>query len=153
MDAAYSTGEQMVTELMATDESARLQSAVVERLVRKVPSGTKCIFLNCEMQDSPGGMAMSDDLFAVVKPLFGRPKRVTIDLDADAFKLLTALGRLELAAASQQHVTIDLIVDAHGSCKVFRDDGPLRRLGGGQRSFKAKHKSYVEIEPWLAEVD
>ena len=143
----------MVTELRLDDEGERLKSAAMERLVRQMPSGTKCIFLNCEMRDSPGGMALSDDLFAVVKPVFGKPRRVAMELDADAFKLLVALGRHVLAACAQSHVTVDLLIHPRGACQAFRDDSPLRRLGGGERAFREKHKAYAEIEPWLAAVE
>lgn len=143
----------MVNELVLDASGEKLKNAIVERLLQQAPSNTRCIFLNCEMQDSPGGMAMSDDLFAVVKPILRRAKRFTVDMDADTFKALVALGRIVLAGMHQNYVTVDLIVDSSGSCKAFWDDGPLRRIGGGERDFKTKHKDYAHLEPWLNEVE
>lgn len=153
MGTSSEIGKQMVNELVLDASGEKLKSAVVERLLQKAPSNSKCIFLNCEMQDTPGGMAMSDDLFAVVKPVLRGAKRVDVDMDADTFKALVALGRIVLAGMHQDHVTVDLIVDSSGSCKTFWDDGPLRRIGGGERDFKTKHKAYAYLEPWLNEVE
>lgn len=142
----------MVSEYVATNDTEKLQAAVTERLIASAPPGFKCIFLNCEMQDSPGGMAMSDDLFAVTKPLLGKAKRVTLDLDAETFNLLARLGR-RLMTDDRTHVVLDLLIDARGNCKAFKDDGSLKRLGGGHRAFRTKHKAYTQIEPWLSQVE
>jgi hypothetical protein len=142
----------MVNEYVAAGEAARLQKAVIERLIAHAPSAAKCVFLNCEMVDSPSGMAMSDDLFAVIKPLLGKAKKVRLDMDATTFTLLTALGR-QIMNGDRRHLILDLLIDPRGNCRAFCDDGELKRLGGGSRSFKTKHKFYAEIEPWLAQVE
>jgi hypothetical protein len=142
----------MVSELALNGEAARMKADVAARLLARAPRGTKCVFLNCELRDSQGGMAMSDVLFAVVKPLFGQVDRVTLDLDVETFDAIAAFGRELAGAALFRGAVLDLIISAEGGSKCFLEDGPLIRLSGKDRSFKTKHRVYAQVEPWLAEV-
>lgn len=141
-------------ERLTSTEAMNLQSDVVRLLRQQAPSGFKCIFLNCEMHDTPGGMTTSADLFAVSKSLFGNARRNQWTLDASSLKVLNQLGRLLLENSGQDHVVVDLLVWNNGAHQCFVDRGSLRRLGSdGDDFFKMKHKSYVHLEPLLAEVD
>lgn len=143
----------MVDELKLTEDVTERLTVVVRRLIEIAPRRTKCVFLNLEMRDTESDNAISPDLFAIVKPLFGNIKRETIDVDWDTADILMSLGKLVLAHASVQHVTIDIIVNEDGRYKAFKDDGPLRRLGGGDGMYRSKYLEYVKVEPWLATLD
>lgn len=143
----------MVTELNLTDDVPERLSAVARRLIAIAPRRRKCIFLNFEMRDTESDNAISPDLFAVVKPLFGNTKREAMDVDWDTADRLMSLGKLVLAQAGVQHTIIDIIITEDDQCKAYIDDGPLRRLGGGDGMYRSKYRDYIEIEPWLAELD
>lgn len=143
----------MITELDLTDDVTARLSVVVRRLIAIAPRRKKCIFLNFEMRDAESDNAVSPDLFVVVKPLFGNAKREAIEVDWDTADLLMSLGELVLAQANIQHTIIDIIINEDEQCKAFRDDGPLRRLEGGDGMYRSKYRHYVGIERWLAELD
>jgi hypothetical protein len=135
-------------------EAKSLQEQIVGLLQAQAPSGFKCIFLNCEMHETPGGMTTSEDVFAVTKPLLGKPRRNQLLLDAPSLKSLNQLGRLLLKDMRRDHVIVDLLIRSDGSHQVFVDPGSMRRLGSdGDDFFKTKHKAYTQIEPWLAQVE
>ena len=140
-------------EALSSPEAISLRNEVGAIMRRQAPSGFKCIFLNCEMHETPGGMTTSGDLFAVTKPMFGHSKRNQWVLDANALIRLNKLGRLLMEGTGQDHVTLDLIISRAEDCKAFVDFAPLRRIGGDDDFFKTKHKAYVKVEPWLADVD
>ena len=140
----------MVSELNLGDSGGSLLTSVVAKLIAKAPARAKCIFLNCEMRDTSDDIAISPDLFAVVKPLFGKAKRVVLEVDWETADLLMSLGRHILSGPIGRHVTIDLIINERGSCKAYRDDGSLRRLAGGDGMYRSKYLYYLEQAPWLA---
>ncbi len=139
----------MVSELNIGDSRCGLLPTVIARLSAKAPKRAKCIFLNCEIRDTSNDVSISPDFFAVVKPLFGKARRVTIEVDWETANLLMSLGQDMMAQATDTHVIIDLIIDERGNCKAYRDDGALRRLAGGDGMYRSKHLAYVEQEPWL----
>ena len=141
-------------ERLKSAEAKGLQEQIVSILRSQAPSGFKCVFLNYEMHETPGGMTTSEDMFAVTKPLLGKSRRSQLLLDAPSLKLLNQLGRLLLSGAGKDHVIVDLVIHADGSHQSFVDPGSLRRLGSdGDDFFKTKHKAYTQIEPWLAQVE
>lgn len=141
-------------ERLTSPEAKELQEEIVNLLRAQAPSGFKCIFLNCEMHETPGGMTTSEDVFAITRPLFGRPRRGQLLLGAPALSSLNQLTRLLMSGMERNHVIVDLLVHSDGSHQAFVDPGPLRRLGDdGDDFFKTKHKAYTHIEPWLEEVD
>jgi hypothetical protein len=123
--------------------------ALVCALLGVCPFGTRVVFLNCEFQESEGGMAWSDDLFAVVKLPLLSPKRVQLEPSADWQLNLMATGRELIQGTAQRHATLDLIIKPDGSNTSYVSAGPLRRLAGGDRSFRSKHLEYVAVEPLL----
>lgn len=140
-------------EALKSPEEVALQAALVDRLRQEAPGSWKCIFLNCELRETRGGMSASGDLFAITKNLFGSPKREQWVLSADSLKIAFELGRLACSLADQPHVTVDLIISRDGSYKAFADFGPLRRLNGGDDFFRSKHRLYLEVEPLLKLID
>jgi len=141
-------------ERLNSAEAKSLQERLVGLLQAQAPSGFKCVFLNCEMHETPGGMTTSEDVFAVTKPLLGKPRRNQLLLNAPSLKLLNQLGRLLLKDTQRDHVIVDLLIRSDGSHQVFADPGSMRRLGSdGDDFFKTKHKAYTQIEPWLAQVE
>lgn len=142
----------MVTELDLNNGVGEQLSAVVRRVNAIAPRRRKCIFLNMEIRDSASDNAISPDLFAVTKPLFGNAKRETLEVDWDTMDLLMTLANLVLEQIGTRHTIIDLIIWEDERYKAFRDDGPLRRLGGGDARYRSKYRDYVEIEPWLKEL-
>jgi hypothetical protein len=141
-------------EKSLTDPNAvRLRDSLVESLRQHAPRGHKCIFLNCELHQTPGGVTVSGDLFAVTVPLFGRPHRNQRTLNLQEVRILDELGPLLMQETGQDHVTLDLLINAIGNCKTFVDFSPLRRIGGDDDFFKSKHKAYVQVEPLLGKID
>lgn len=140
----------MLSELSLDDSQSDLLSRAIARLASKAPTRAKCIFLNCEIRDTANDIAISPDLFAVAKPLFGKSKRVNMEVNWEAADLLMSLGQDIMTKENIQHVIIDLIIDERGTYKAYRDDGALRRLAGGDGMYRSKHREYVEHEPWLA---
>lgn len=140
----------MLSELSLGDTHGGLLFRLIAQLAAKAPTRAKCIFLNCEIRDTSKDIAISPDLFAVVKPLFVKIKRVSLEMDWETADLLISLGQDMMNKANCRHVIIDLIIDDRGNCKVYRDDGALRRLAGGDGMYRSKYIEYVEQEPWLA---
>jgi hypothetical protein len=140
-------------EALNNPEFIALRDALIDRLRRQAPWGYKCVFLNCEVHETPGGMTTSGDLFAVTKPLIGGPKRNRWVLDSDATSILNKMAALVLRGSGQDHAALDLLFYRRGECKVFVDRGPLNRIGGKNRYFKSKHKVYATIEPLLQRID
>jgi hypothetical protein len=149
--AADVAGEQV--EALKSAAEIELQEKLVSRLQRKAPRHWKCIFMNCELRETAGGMTATEDLFAVTRSLFHGPKRQQWELDADSVLMLFELGRLTCSLADKPHVTVDVIISRNGTYKAFADFGPMRRLDGGDRFFRARHKVYQEIEPLLKLID
>jgi hypothetical protein len=101
----------MLNEIESTltnPTAVRLRDALVKSLQQHAPHGYKCIFLNCELHQTPGGITVSGDLFAVTTPIFGRPCRNQRVLNLQEVHLLDKLGLLLMAEFSQDHVTLDL---------------------------------------------
>ena len=143
----------MEERLRSVDEKS-LREQIVGLIKAQAPSGFKCIFLNCEMHETPGGMTTSEDVFAVTKPLLGKPRRNPLLLNAPSLKLLNQLGRLLLKDMEKDHVIVDLLIRNDGTHQIFVDLGEMRRLGSdGDDFFKTKHKACMQIEPWLAQVE
>jgi hypothetical protein len=141
-------------EATLTDPDAiRLRDRLVESLRSGAPRGHKCVFLNCELHQTPGGVTVSGDLFSVVAPMFGKPRRVQRTLDLQEVRILDELGPMLMKIERKEHVTLDLVIASDGKCHTFFDFSPLRRIGGDDDFFKTKHKAYTQIEPWLAQVD
>lgn len=140
----------MLSKLSLDDSQSDLLSRVIAQLASKAPTRAKCIFLNCEIRDTANDIAISPDLFAVVKPLLGKSKRVTMEVNWEAADLLMSLGQDMMNKENTQHVIIDLIIDERGTYKAYLDNGALRRLAGGDGMYRSKHLEYVEHEPWLA---
>lgn len=143
----------MKSELDLKDEVAEQLTAVVQNLIAIAPRRSKCIFLNLEFRDSESDTAISPDLFVVLKPLFGKVKRTSLDVDWTTTDLLMALGGQMLEHGKTTHVIIDLIIKEDGHCIAYRDDGPLRRLGGGDAMYRSKYWDYLDCDPWLAELN
>jgi hypothetical protein len=136
-------------EALRSPKEIELLNLLASRLQREAPHRWKCIFLNCELRETAGGMSASGDLFAVTKPMFSHPKRNQWVLGADSLKILYELGRLVCAQASLPHVTVDLIIPKAGGFRSYADFGELRRLDGGDDFFRSKHKVYEDVEPLL----
>lgn len=132
--------------------SARLIDELVKSLRRNAPKESKCIFLNCEMHLTKGGVTVSGDLFAITKPVLRSARRVQSVLSLQEVRLLDELGPKLMEASRSQHVILDLIVSKAGYSK-FVSFEPLRRIGGDDDFFRSKHKSYVQLEPWLGRID
>jgi hypothetical protein len=143
----------LVRELILTDDVTEGLTAVVRRLIAISPRGWKCLFLNCEIRDTESDNAISPDLFVVLKPWFGKVKCKRLDIDWETADLLLALGQRVLAQANSQQVIIDIVIKGNGQYKAYRDDGPLRRLGGGDGMYRTKYRDYLSVDRWLAELD
>ncbi len=126
--------------------------AVVKRLIAIAPRRKKCIFLNMEVRDSESDTAISPDLFAVTKPLFGSVKREALKIDWETMDILMSLGSYVLEQAGRRHAIIDIIINEDEQWKAYRDDSQLRRLGGGDGMYRSRYRDYVALEPWLAEL-
>lgn len=75
-----------------------------------------------------------------------------MEVDWETADLLMSLGRDMLGEAIDRHVIVDLIIDEEGGYKAYRDDGPLRRLAGGDGRYRSRYLHYVEHSPWLAQL-
>lgn len=153
LQAGTSGRRENTAEPLKSAAEIELLEALASRLQRHAPRRWKCIFMNCELRETTGGMSSSEDLFAVTRSLFGGVKRQEWALDADSILMLFELGRLTCSRARRPHVTIDLIIPRKGGHHAFADFEPLRRLGGGDRFFRGKHKVYRDIEPLLQLID
>ena len=134
---------------LSTAEALQLRREIVDHLRRQAVWGSKCIFMNCEMHETAGGMTTSADLFSVTKPLFRLPKRNQWVLDAELLRRINRLGRLLMQDIGRDRVTLDLIVDGDGSSKLFVDSAQPRLLDG-EDFYKSKHKAYAAEHPLLA---
>jgi hypothetical protein len=137
-------------EELRSPEIVGLVGDVVSRLRGQAPGGYKCIFLNCEMHETPGGMTTSGDLFAITRPWLGPYRRNQWVLDANSLLLLNRAGRVLMAETKQDHTAIDVLINRNGF-RAFVDRGSLRRIGGDD-FYKSKHKSYLQLEPLLSHV-
>jgi len=142
----------MITEPRLSADVTDRFDTVVRHLVSIAPQCKKCIFLNLEMRDAKSDNAISPDLFAVVRPWFGPIKREPIEVNWDTANLLMSLGEFLLTHWSLPHLIIDIIINKRGQYKIYKDDGRLRRLAGGDKMYRSKYREYVGIEPWLAEL-
>ena len=134
------------------EANSRLIDSLVESLQRNAPKESKCIFLNCEMHLTEGGVTVSGDLFAVTKPFLRSARRVQRTLNLQEVRILDELGPKLMEAAGSQHATLDLVASKAGYSKFVTFE-PLRRIGGDDDFFKSKHKAYVQVEPWLGRID
>ena len=75
-----------------------------------------------------------------------------MEVDWETADLLMSLGQDMMDKAPGRHVIIDLIIDERGNCQAYRDDGALRRLAGGDGTYRSKYLEYVEQEPWFAQL-
>jgi len=139
----------MITELNLIHGVTERLSAVIQRLNAIAPRRKKCIFLNMEVRDSQSDNAISPDLFAITKPLVGSVKREALEVDWNTMDLLISLGNHVLEQTGDKHTIIDIIINEDQEYKAYRNDNPLRRLGGGDGMYRSKYREYVELEPWL----
>ena len=120
----------MISELNLDDSGVSLLESIIAQLVARAPARSKCVFLNCEMRNTPSDFAISADLFAVIKPVFGKVRRVQLDLSWETARLLNSLGQNILSEESE-HTTIDVIIDGRSKFIAYQDNGALHRLKGG----------------------
>lgn len=143
----------MTTELHLSPDGMQTLARVIGRLVAKSPFHTRCIFLNCEMEEMGGNACVSPDLFAVVKLILGKAKRSTLEMDWETSRLLMTLGRELLATTASGYVTMDLIIDRQGKYRAYQHTTPLKRLGGRNGYYNSAYKEYVSLESWLERLD
>lgn len=108
----------MLSKLSLDDSQGDLLSRVIARAPATAPKRAKCIFLNCEIHDTENDIAISPELFAVVKPLLGKAKRAKMEVNWEVADLLIALGQDIISKENVRHVIIDLIIDERGAYKA-----------------------------------
>lgn len=138
-------------EALKNPQVAKLRDALVASLIGHAPRSQKCIYLDCELDVTPGGVVVNGDLFAITVPFFGKPKRVDRILNLQEVRILDEMAPLLTQVENQDHAILDLIVTSSGECHSFVGYGPLRRIG--VYGSPSKHKSYAYLEPLLAQVD
>jgi hypothetical protein len=143
----------MVGELSLDKSGTSLLDSIVAYFVANAPARAKCVFLNCEMSDSPNDFAISTDVFAVIKPIFGNKiQRVQLEVSWEAADLLISLGRHILGDQSGRYTTIDIIINGRSKYEAYRDNGSLRRLKGGDGMYRSKYEYYVAQNVWLSDL-
>lgn len=129
--------------------SLLLPDDTVETLLRQVPARFECVFLNCELHNTPGGMTASADFFALTRKLLGGYVRNQITLNLQSGRAMAALGERLMAEHATEYLAIDAVIDKNKTVHSFLDLEQLPRLKSGDDFYARKHEQYMQAFPVL----
>ncbi|MBQ0936378.1 hypothetical protein [Ideonella paludis] len=119
------------------------------KLLKQAPGQFECVFVNCELHNTPGGMTASADFFALTRKLFGGYVRNQITLDLESVRAMSALGERLMSEHSTEHLTVDVVIEKSRAVHAFLDLEQLPRLKGGDDFYARKHEQYIQAFPVL----
>jgi hypothetical protein len=132
--------------------SISVPSNLVAALLKQAPRRFECVFANCELHSTPGGMTASTDLFSLTRKIFGGHLRQRFSPNFESAKAMMELGEKLMIENSTEYVAVDLLLEKNGLVHAFLDLEQFPRLKGGDDFFNRKHEQYASAFPVLANV-
>lgn len=129
-----------------------LSTDLTRALMAQAPARFECIFVNCELHSTPGGVTASADFFALTRRLFGGYTRHQITLNLGSVRAAIAVGESLMQQHAAEYVAIDAVIEKNGTVHAFLDLEQFPRLKGGDDFYRRKHEQYIQGFPVLLKV-
>lgn len=126
-----------------------LPDETVQTLLKQMPARFECVFLNCELHNTPGGMTASADFFALSRKLLGGYVRNQTILNADSVRAMAAVGERLMAKHATEYLVLDVVISKDRAVHAFLDLEQIHRLKGGDDFYARKHEQYMQAFPVL----